>query len=395
MKANHKPLILLAVTAPISMMFFKGQITHLQKAGFQVAVLCSPGWAPTEEVEYFPVAMERQIAVFKDFVSLIRIIKLLRTVKPDIVNAGTPKAGLLVGMAAFINHVPVRIYTCHGLRLETLTGLKRAILLATEYIAAFCAHKVVCVSDSLKRNFIKFRLAPSQKVAVIGAGSCNGINMERFVNSNAKTGRREKLQAELGIPPAATIIGFTGRFTKDKGIYELIAAYEQLKDNHAQLYLLLVGDYDADDPVAAELQHRIQQDPAIVVTGFVADAAPYYSLMEVLLLPTYREGLPTVVLEAAAAGKPVVAFAATGCVDAVVDGVTGLLVPVGDWQALANAAAKVLADRQQALLMGQQGQARIAAEFRQELVWENTAIFYQRTWQDKTGQRPTAERTVS
>lgn len=375
-EVHTNPLIVLAVTSHVSMDFFKGQINSIRSAGFDVAVICSPGWDNLDGVKYFPVPMEREIAILRDIRSLYMLIKIMYSIRPAIVNAGTPKAGLLVGIAAFMSNVPIRIYTCHGLRLETLTGWKRKLLTLTEQIAGLCAHKVVCVSKSLRNKVIQLKLVPESKVTALGAGSCNGIDLNRFTKIQTERPAIERILPGWGITADAIFIGFIGRLTKDKGIVELVEAFDRLKSKFSNLYLLLLGGFEEGDPLSEEIRQRISQENRIIDLGLVPDTVPYYKLMRVLVLPTYREGLPTVLLEAAAMEIPVVASRATGCVDVVIEGKTGLLVPVGDSEQLANAISRILANNREAAAMGRKARQRIETHFKQELVWKNTVEFY-------------------
>jgi glycosyltransferase involved in cell wall biosynthesis len=179
----------------------------------------------------------------------------------------------------------------------------------------------------------------------------------------------EELRERLGIPQDAPVIGFAGRFTRDKGVPELLDAYLRLRENIPDLRLLLVGATEEADRLPRQTLDTIASDAKIICPGFVDDAAPYYHLMDVLALPTHREGFPNVVLEAHAAAKPVVVARATGAVDAVTDGVDGILVPVGDVVALIKALDRVLSDKALAAGMGRAGRQRVLREFRQERIW--------------------------
>jgi hypothetical protein len=166
-----KPLqkkILLAVTSPISWTFYRGIPSHLHSADFDPVLLSSPGKnlqeiSETEGVPFFSVPMERGIAALKDLIVLWRLCRVMRAVRPDIVDAGTPKAGLLVGLAAYVQRVPHRVYSLLGLRLETETGIKRLVLWITEWIACACANRVVCVSPSLRERVIASKLVRGKK----------------------------------------------------------------------------------------------------------------------------------------------------------------------------------------------------------------------------------------
>jgi len=181
----------------------------------------------------------------------------------------------------------------------------------------------------------------------------------------------------LGIPSDAPVIGYVGRFVRDKGVTELIEAFSELRSEFPELRLLMLGRPEAADPLPAATLQRMAGDPNVVCPGFVSNLAEYYQAMEVLALPTYREGFPSVVLEAQAAARPVVTTLATGAIDSVVDGVTGLLVPVRDAKALAVALGTVLRDRDYGARLGRAGRDRVLSKFRHEIVWASLLSEYQ------------------
>jgi glycosyltransferase involved in cell wall biosynthesis len=178
------------------------------------------------------------------------------------------------------------------------------------------------------------------------------------------------MRRHLGIPEDANVAAFVGRMTGDKGIPELAAAFGRLDRQFPNLWLLLVGCFEDDDPLSIETRNFLQAHSQVVFTGPVQDTAIYYAMSDVLVLPSHREGLPTVILEAQASGLPVVGASATGIVDVVADGETGLLFPVGDVQALAQALTRLLTDKQLAARLGQAGRESVNQRFRQERVWE-------------------------
>lgn len=292
----------------------------------------------------------------------------MKKLRPTLTNFGTPKAGLLGNIAACLTGVPCRVYTLRGLRLETGRGWKRRLLTLTERIACKCAHRVICVSASLRDRVIELGLASADKVIVLGSGSGNGIQAERFALSVANLSRAETIRAKLKLPTHVPVVGFVGRFTRDKGIPDLMLAFAEVRLEIPELHLLLVGDFEDGDPVPQQVRDQIEQDPHIVSPGFVPDTSPYYHLMDLLVLPTYREGFPGVPLEAQASGKPVVTTNATGAIDSVQDGVTGLIVPVGDSKALAGAIRRLLQNQQLRESMGRAGQEWVAREFNGERV---------------------------
>ena len=373
------------VTIPLSARaFLRGQLQHFSQRGYDVHLASSP--APKDEMlavaqhegvqpHFIPLA--REISLKLDVLALAATWKLLRQIKPSVTNVGTPKAGLIGGMAAALSGVPARVYTLHGLRLETVQGPKRHLLVWMERLACACAHRVVCVSPSLQKRAVELKLVPATKTVVLGSGTSNGISVERYLPSTSTLEQATVLSTKLGLSADTLTVGFVGRFVNDKGIAELLGAFEQLYAVNSRLRLLLLGDYEEGDPVPAELRQTIETHPGVVRAGFVSDPAPYYQLMDVLALPTHREGFPTVPLEAAAAGKPVVASNATGAVDAVIDGVTGFTVPVGDTQALTNALQRLLDDKALAVQFGRAGQERVLREFQPQHIWEALDGLYQ------------------
>ncbi len=269
--------------------------------------------------------------------------------------------------------MPVRIYTLRGLRLETTRGLKRRLLAMGERAAARAAHRVVAVSASLARRFDELGLGDPAKVSVLGAGSSNGV---RPLLPDAG-GAAASLRRKLGLPAGAPVVGYVGRLTRDKGVAELATAFAEVGRVIPAVHLLLVGDFESGDPVPPQAIARLTADPRVVITGFVSPVDPYYRLMDVLALPSHREGFPNAPLEAAMAGVPTVGFAATGTVDAIVDGATGALVrPGGDAEALAAALRRYLERPELAAAHGAAARRRAEREFRPERVWGELIELY-------------------
>ena len=366
---------MIAVNSSIALGFLQGQPEYFQNSGFDVTVLRpekrSGEWeVPRPDgVRVLEVPMEREISPVRDIRSICHLWGILRTLRPTVTNVGTPKAGLLGGFAAWLNRVPCRFYTLHGLRFETTTGLRRKLLILAERLACRFAHRVVCVSHSVREKAIASGLVDRERALIFGAGSCNGVDVARFAPTQQRIWRAAELRRQFGIPADAPVALFVGRLTTDKGIAELVEAFLQLENRIPNLRLLLVGSFEDGDPLPEDIRKRLETHDRVILAGPVNDTAPYYATADVLVLPSHREGLPTVVLEAHAAGKPVIGAAATGIVDLLVDGETGLLFPVGDVSSLANAIARLIEDKALARKLADAGRDQVKRKFRQELIW--------------------------
>lgn len=376
------PKVIHAVTVADSLYLQKGQLAYLEKKGYEVNALCSDGnciegYEKSEGIKVLKVNMEREISLVKDFQSLVACIQLIRQQRPDIVNAGTPKAGLIVTLAAFWCGVPIRIYSVLGLRMETTVGLKRKILLAAEKIAASAATNVVAVSPSLKEQLIKLGITQKDKVVIFGEGSVNGFDLESFKMTEALKVEIDDLREKHSIHDNHLVIGFTGRMTKDKGIEEMVESFVQMNKSHSQLRLLIVGEYETGDPVKEATQSEIKENPNIIHVGEQANPVPFYYLMNIFLFLTKREGFGNVSLEAALAGVPVIAADVTGARDTIIDGATGILVDPENIKNVMTALEKLILDPQLRIEMGTRGKKRGEERYGNEKIWKEMEAYYQ------------------
>lgn len=379
----RKARVLYVVTCADAARLLRGQLAAISRAGFEVWIAAAPSvefdrCALAEGVTSVAIPMQRELAPLADLRTLAKLWLEMRRIRPRVTNVSTPKAGLLGGLAAWFSGVPCRVYTLRGLRWETTRGWKRWVLLAAESLACRAAHRVICVSASVRDRAIAAGIVKRDKTVVFGAGSSNGVNAARFAPLPEWLASTQAFRRELGIPFDAPVIGFVGRLTRDKGVAELLQAHAQLSLRWPELRLILVGNAESGDALLEHVAARIRNTPHVLHAGPAEDVARFYHLMDVLALPSRREGFPNVVLEAGAAGKPVVAARATGTVDAIVDGVTGLLVPAGDSIALAEALGRVLGDPGFAARLGSAGRARVIAKFSQERVWEALCAEYRK-----------------
>lgn len=389
---SQQPTLVYATTIPMSMKsFLKGQMTFMRQKGFRVLGISSPGAmleevGKTEQIETVAIPLERGFALFADLLTLIRLTVLFLRIKPTVVNASTPKAGLLCTCAAMLARVPVRVLVLHGLLTARDVGWKRNLLRAASWLSCRCAHQVMAVSASVAKGTVEEGVCPPSKIKVIGKGTCNGVDATgQFNPTRIDKDKLEALRSTLGIESDNPIIGFVGRIVRDKGIVELAHAWESIKSAWEKARLLLVGYPEAGDPVPAAILEKLFNDDRVITTDYVTNEEMplYYALMRVLVLPSYREGFPTVALEAGSMEIPVIASKVIGSVDAVVDGVSGMLVPPRDTIALAEAIGTYLGDRHLAAEQGRAARNRVLIDFRPELIWKGMYEEYLRLMQDK------------
>lgn len=372
----RRPLRIVHLSAAPEMLgFLEGHLADLAARGIDVVLVASPGpvldeLAAAEGVDRVGVPITREIAPLHDLASLARLVRTFRALRPDVVAVHSLKGGLLGVVAARLAGVPVRVYHLHGLRHVTTSGARRALLRACERLASRGATRVLCVSRSVARAAIAEGLVPARKAAVLLGGSIAGVDAAGRFAAPRDDGERRAARVAAGLPPDARVVGFVGRLVRDKGIAELAGAWRVLRERHPELRLVLVGAPEAGDPVPAEAAAALAGDPRVIATGRVRDTPRWYRAMDVLALPTYREGFPVVALEAAAMGLPVVATAVQGCVDAVVPGVTGALVPPRDVPALAEALDAYLGDPELRRSHGAAARARVLREYAQRPLWD-------------------------
>lgn len=363
-------------TVPQSLGFLHGQAGFLKTRGFEIHAISSPGawlsrFAEREQVEVHAVDMPRRITPLRDLAGVYGMWKAFNRIRPHIVHAHTPKGGLLGMVSAWLARVPLRIYHMHGLPFMTATGWKRRLLLWSEQLSCALAHRVLCVSASVRQVAIDSGLCRPDKITVLARGSINGVDAShRFNDRLVPDAEREEARRRYDIPPQAPVVGFIGRIVRDKGITELACAWDRLRRLFPDLHLVLVGPHEAQDPIPIQVDRVLREDPRVHFVGEEWNTPPLYAIMDLLILPTYREGFPTVVLEAAGMRVPVVATQVPGCVDAVHDGVTGLLVPPYDAGGLAGAVGRYLQDPDLRRRHGSAARDRVLREFRPDHVWQ-------------------------
>ena len=342
-------------TIPTSLNIFCRGMLHELSQNYEVIAVSSCGKeldqiAEREGVRTIGVNMERRVAPLKDLISLIRLTRVFKNEKPDIVHSMTPKAGLLSMVAAWMAGVPIRIHTFTGLVFPTATGLKKQILMLTDKITCACATHVIPEGEGVKNDLINYRIT-NKPMRVLGFGNVRGVDMTHYMPQPVAHEDFRFL--------------FIGRIVRDKGINELVQAFIQLPEN-AQLWL--VGDVEKSDPVNEQTMQTIHQHPRIKLFDSTDDVRPYYNQADCLVLPSYREGFPNVVLEAGAMQLPCIVTDINGSREIISPHKNGLMVPSRNTDELFRAMLYMLEHTQQAQTMGRNARPVIAEKFEQSFV---------------------------
>ena len=364
--------------------FFLGeQLNYFSKKGFKEYVACSP----SEELESFserysfvnlPVAIERKLSFWNDLKAILKLGWFMRKYKIDVAVGHTPKGALIAMVAAFGTRTPIRIYFRHGLVYETAAGFKRFLLINIDRLTAKLATKIICVSPSVANKSIKDRLNRGNKQFVLKNGTCNGINVEYFSQASIIKDESQALQKLLGLEKENFVIGYTGRLVKDKGIIDLVDAFNKVKKQCPNARLLLVGMLEERDALPKPLVDTLNSDNAIIMAGYVDNIRMplYYSLMDVFVLPSYREGFPTSVLEASAMNIPVLTTRATGCIDSIVEGETGFFF--NGVEEMAKSIMWLYNHSEDRIEIGRKGRLYVENNFQQKDIWNEIEKNYQR-----------------
>ena len=389
-------------TVPTSLWAFCSELLReLTEEGYEVVAISSPNtherpqgevteleaFGEQEGIRTIAVPMERRISPLKDLKSLWRMWRVLRREKPDMVHSMTPKAGLVTMMAAWLARVPVRIHTFTGLVFPTETGLKRRILMATDWLTCACATHVIPEGEGVKADLLNHGIT-HKPIKVLGYGNIRGIDLSYYnreaVADNAQCIMHNAQLQDSANPPSplkgeceAFTFVFVGRIVRDKGMNELVRAFKCLHEEFPQVRLVLVGPYeDALDPVLPETRAEIERNPGIDAVGGQSDVRPFYAAADALVFPSYREGFPNVVLEAGAMGLPSIVTDINGSREIVIEGKNGTIIPPRNEEALYEAMRHWVTHRDEVAQMAAEARPLVASRYEQGYVRQCLKEFY-------------------
>ncbi len=324
------------------------------------------------DATFIPLAVERKVSPWRDLVALIQMYLLFRRQHFDVVHSIMPKTGLLAMLAGWMAGVPWRLHTFTGQVWATRRGYKRSLLKLFDRLIVLFATHVLVDSPSQRSFLVAEGVLPQKKGLVIGKGSICGIDAHRF---HPDTEVRASVRTELGIGEEETLILFLGRLNRDKGMLDLAAAFSDIASQVSGVVLLLVGA-EEDVPFTRIQEICGEHRGNLRRVSFTPFPERYMAAADIFCLPSYREGFGQVIIEAAACGVPTVASSIYGITDAVSDGETGLLFPVGDVSALTRDLLKLIEDRELRRKMGETARAYVQALFPSQKISEEMIVLY-------------------
>lgn len=369
--------IIRAVTVDQSLGFVEPLLDSLL-IKYEVQLLSSPGekivsLSNQYNIKRHCINIERHISLINDVKSLFRIIKVFRKEKPYMVHSMTPKAGMLCMLAAWITRVPRRVHTFTGLVWPTSTGLKRRILMATDWLTCACATHIIPegrgVMNDLQSHITK------KPMKVLGYGNVRGVDMEKFSR------RQEVEEMAKGIKKEGifTFI-FVGRIVGDKGINELVSAFAELHKKYEKTRLLLVGRFEKElDPLKAETLNVIDKHISIELLGpkYGDELLAYYAASDCFVFPSYREGFPNTVMEAGAMGLPSIVTDINGSREIIIDGKNGVIIPSKYVEALYHAMEEMITNSDKTKEYADNAREMIASRFERGFVCKCLYDFYE------------------
>lgn len=375
---KEKKKFLIITTISDSLPFFKGQLDVLKEC-FDVELASSAGvyldkMCAMHSVKGHIVPMHRRISVIDDFVSLIKLIGLFLKVKPFVVHGNTPKASLLSMIAGWITRVPKRIYYVHGLRYYGETGTKRKILMEMERMSCLLATHVIAVSKGVKDGLLADGLC-KKRIDLIWNGSINGIDLNYF--DPAEERGENALAEPFNIDERDFVFGFVGRLVADKGINELVEAFTKINSANRNVKLLLIGNFENGlDPLKEETILEIKNHRNIINAGYQKDVRGFFDLMDVFVLPSYREGLGLVLMEAGAMNLPIISSDIVGCREVIENDVNGYLIKSKDVEELRERMQFCIDNPDELARISLSARSTVKRKFEQQELWLKSLAMY-------------------
>lgn len=357
--------------------FFKNQGYNLSMASAITAHDRIEALEEQEDCKHYHLPLTRKITPIKDFIAIWKTYKLIRKLNPTIVHTHTPKAGMVGMIAAWFARVPIRLHTVAGLPLMEKEGFIKKILIVIERITYAFATQIYPNSFGLK-DYINQNISKDSKIKVIGQGSSNGINTLNFRRSKEIIDEAQLIRVKLDISINDYVWIFVGRVVGDKGINELVEAFDIFQKEYPNNSLLIVGSYEKElDPLKTQIENLLESHEKIFHVGFQKDIRPYLCLSNSLVFPSYREGFPNVPMQAACMGLSLILSDINGCNELIKNNESGLLIPPKSVEAIINAMKRLYLSKEFGKQLGINAYNEVIQKYSQSVVWNHILLAYE------------------
>jgi glycosyltransferase involved in cell wall biosynthesis len=381
------PVVAHIATVPMSLQYLLlNQLEAIAADGYQVVAVSSPGPEAAAladlGIPHVAIPISRKITPFQDFLSLWQLYRFMRHYPLHIVHTHNPKPGLLGQLAARLAGVPIVINTIHGFYFTNHTHpLWRKLFVAMEKVAASCSDLIWSQNMEDIETAVQEGICPAEKIRHLG----NGIDLNRFDRTRIGQEMIQQKRMELELPVGVPVVGFVGRLVTEKGVHELLQAALLVRERFPDIRFLIVGSTDSDkrDAITDQVVHHYHLEANCLFTGQRNDMPELFALMDLFVLPSHREGLPRAPMEASAMGVPCVVTDVRGCREVIAHEQNGLIVPLQDVAALAQAIIRLLEDKPLAQRLGETGRRMAAERFDERLVFAKVKAEYARLLQEK------------
>lgn len=359
---------------------YRDEFDFLRSNGFEVTAIADRG----EEHQLLRrrgfrtvvIPMKRRAAPLRDLIALLRMTAFFTFNRFDVVCVSTPKASLLGALAAFLTRQKRLIFLVRGRAYENMRGPARCFYQSLDKLICSLSDLVLSISREMMDDFVRNGICPQSRISLIASGSSSGVDLRRFTGSPALTEAGREIRAQLGIPDGAIMILYSGRIRAEKGINQLVAAFENVVVVRPDTHLMIQGRFELEDPLTTQTVEAIERHPHIHLAGWCNDVERYFAAADIFAFPSYREGFGNVAIEAAAMELPVVAFSVAGVRESVLDGVTGILCQTIGPEPLKRALLELIDNPQLRIQYAAAGRARAVAEFDSRIVWRDLLEHY-------------------
>jgi glycosyltransferase involved in cell wall biosynthesis len=372
-RADPKLVVHVCTIGIVPRLFLIDHFRRQRAAGFDVVLMCcedqdSRYAAQAGGARLMPVAIKQDVAPLSDLIAMVRLWRILCALRPAIVDSHCTKAGFIGAIASWLARVPIRIYHNHGMVLLSATGITRRVFRFVESIACKLSTRVIYVATSNMEDALALGVCRREKATVLGPGTICGVDPAKF-DPAKNAARGIELRKSAGIPDDAWLCGFVGRIVPHKGIETILAAWRLLPPEIlAKAYLCIFGGLGAPRMYAQVEAAAAQPNLRVKYMGFSNEMPAWYSSMTLLVQPSWHEGWGYNVLESACSGVPAIGTRISATVDAILDGKTGLLVPVKDPEAMAQAIVRLLRDGELRRRLGDAARERTLRDFSQDSI---------------------------